>query len=70
MKALGVFSPRASARVGLHFDPVFIVATADAQRRWRWGLDDISVFQAGLAIGVMIDGNAKPRPSRVVGAAW
>jgi hypothetical protein len=67
----GIFSPRASARIGLHFEPVYVVATADVQRRWQWGLDDMTVFQAGLAIGVMVDGNAKApaRSARAPSAA-
>lgn len=69
---VGVFSPRASLRVGLHFDPLYVVATADVQRRWQWGLDDMSVFHAGLAIGILVDGNAKPRPARanVAALSW
>lgn len=60
----GIFSPRASARIGLHFEPVYVVATADVQRRWQWGLDDMTVFQAGLAVGFMMDGNAKASQAR------
>ncbi len=56
---VGAFSPRAGLRLGLHFEPIEVVALADVQRRWQFTLPDQTVFQAGLAIGVMTDAAAK-----------
>jgi hypothetical protein len=56
---VGLFSPRAGLRLGLHFDPIEVVALADVQRRWQWTLPDMTVFQAGLAVGFMTDAAAK-----------
>ncbi len=49
---VGVLSPRADLRLGLDFGGVFVLATSDVQRRWMWGRDDITLLQAGLALGV------------------
>ncbi|MFT3767194.1 MAG: hypothetical protein QM820_16985 [Minicystis sp.] len=66
---VGVFSPRASVRLGLHFEPVYLVATADVQRRWQWGLDDMTVMQTGLAVGFMLDGS-KPAKTTASASTW
>ena len=48
----GILSPRADVRLGLDFGHGFVLATAEIQRRWMWGRDDITLVQAGLAVGV------------------
>ena len=53
-KGVGIFSPRASARVGFVIGPIHIAAEADVQRRWRWGLDDQTLFQAGVTLGPVL----------------
>lgn len=65
----GIFSPRASARLGLHFDPVYVELMGDVQRRWAWGLPDSTMFQAGIAFGVMVGANQRPRRAPAV-ARW
>ncbi|APR85312.1 Hypothetical protein A7982_10661 [Minicystis rosea] len=60
----GLLSPRASARLGVIFDPVILMANADIQRRWQWGLDDLTVFQAGISIGFIMPDYVSPAPRR------
>jgi hypothetical protein len=60
----GLFSPRAMGRIGLHIGRAYIAATAEVQRRWRWGLDDITLFQAGLALGIASEVIDSEKPDR------
>lgn len=66
----GIFTPRASARIGLHFEPLYVVATADVHQRWQWGLPDATVFQAGLAIGVMAGTFKGPAREARTASGW
>jgi hypothetical protein len=50
----GLFSPRASARVGFDFGPVHLAAEANVQYRWQWKLDDRPLFQAGVSLGPVL----------------
>lgn len=56
---VGLFTPRATVRVGLHVDGVFIAFTGDVQRRYAWGREGATLFQGGLAIGAMFDPAAR-----------
>jgi len=48
----GILSPRGEVRLGLDFGRVFVLATSEAQRRWMWGREDITLLQGGLSVGV------------------
>jgi hypothetical protein len=50
----GVMSPRACLRVSFEAEPIYIAVQAEGQRRWRLGLPDRWVAQAGLDLGLMI----------------
>jgi hypothetical protein len=49
----GVMSPRAGLRVGFEADPVYVAVQGEGQRRWRWGLPDRWVGQAGVDLGLV-----------------
>ena len=51
MSGGGIFSPRASARVGFVVGSFHLSAIAHVQRRWQWGTDDHTMFTAGLVLG-------------------
>ena len=51
----GIFSPRATARVGFHKGTFYVDVVGDVQRRWQWKLDDVTMFQAGVTVGVVTD---------------
>jgi hypothetical protein len=53
--AVGLFTPRATIRLGFHVDDVFFGFTGDVQRRYAWGRGGATLFQGGLAIGTMFD---------------
>jgi hypothetical protein len=57
----GVFSPRATARVGFHKSAFFVDVAGDVQRRWQWKLDDVTMFQARVTAGVVTDLVDRPR---------
>jgi hypothetical protein len=52
--AFGIYSPRAAARLGLEVGPMYVLAEAEVQRRWRWTLDDITAGQIGLTLGYLL----------------
>jgi hypothetical protein len=54
-KGIGGFSPRAGARIGLTLGSVYVVATGDVQRRWQVNIPTMTMYQAGLAVGVVLD---------------
>jgi hypothetical protein len=52
--AFGIYSPRAAARLGLEVGPMYVLAEAEVQRRWRWTRDDITAGQIGLTVGYLL----------------
>jgi hypothetical protein len=51
----GILSPRARAQVGFLVGSFHFSAVAQAQRRWQWGSEDITLFTAGLALGGVLE---------------
>jgi hypothetical protein len=58
-KAAGIFSPRAQARLGVQVGYLMIAANVEVQRRWRWVLNDLTLFQAGITLGFMAESKEK-----------
>jgi hypothetical protein len=54
-KGVGGFSPRAGARLGLQLGSAYVLATGDVQRRWQTNIPAMTMFQAGIAVGVVLD---------------
>jgi hypothetical protein len=68
--ALGLLMPRASVRLGVEIDSVFVGVTGDVQRRFAWGPDGVTLVQGGLAIGAMFDPvRSRHRPLPVAAGA-
>lgn len=53
MLSLALFSPRRSRQKSIRFNP-----PPPSKRGWRWGLTLISVFCAGIGIGLALTGSA------------
>lgn len=60
----GMLSPRGEVRLGLDFGRAFVLATSEVQRRWMWGRDDITLVQAGIAVGYGTPFEQRAEPAR------
>jgi hypothetical protein len=59
---IGVFSPRASARIGILLGSFHLGAIGGVERRWQWKSDNHTLITAGLMFGGAIE--EADRPSR------
>ena len=56
----GGLSPRAQGRVAVKLGSMLVGVDLEAQRRWQQGVPSLTMLQAGVSIGLLIEGDRMP----------